>query len=92
MPCPRGVDIPTAFRCLNMVTAENLRSARTDYQRATAYRKEQSSASQCIRCGKCETHCPQGIKIRDMLKEAAGELEGPFYPIVKKAITLFKLY
>ena len=92
MPCPRGVDIPTAFRCLNMASAENLRSARTDYQRATAYRKEQSSASQCVRCGKCETHCPQGIKIRDMLKEAAGELEGPFYPIVKKAVTLLKLY
>ena len=92
MPCPKGVDIPTAFRCLNMASSESLRSARTDYQRATAYRREQSSASQCIGCGRCETRCPQGIAIRDMLKTAAKELEGPLYPIVKKGIRILKLY
>ena len=29
--------------------------------------QEEGSAQHCIKCGKCETLCPQGIKIRDML-------------------------
>ena len=92
MPCPKGVDIPTAFRCLNLVSSESLNSARTDYFRATAVRREQSSASQCVRCGRCETHCPQGIAIRDMLAQAAAELERFPYAIAKKAVRLLKLY
>ena len=32
--------------------------------------KEPTFATQCIECGKCEQHCPQGIKIREKLKEA----------------------
>ena len=30
----------------------------------TAIRKDATSASNCIKRGKCEQHCPQGIKIR----------------------------
>ncbi len=92
MPCPKGVDIPTAFRCLNLVHSENRQSARVDYRRCTAYRNEQSSASQCIGCGACETHCPQNIEIRQLLKEAAHELEGFTYPIVKRGVKLLKIY
>ena len=29
---------------------------------------------QCVGCGKCEQHCPQGIPIREKLKEADREL------------------
>ena len=32
--------------------------------------KEPAFPSQCIGCGKCERHCPQGIPIREKLKEA----------------------
>ena len=41
-----------------------------EYVQSTAMRRETSSASQCVGCGKCEKHCPQGIPIRTMLKEA----------------------
>lgn len=92
MPCPKGVDIPAAFRCLNMAHAEGKRSARTDYRRATAFRREQSSASQCVGCGACEKHCPQGIQIRDMLKEAAAVLENPIYKISKRGVKLLKIF
>ena len=33
-------------------------------------------ASECIKCGKCETVCPQHIKIREELEKAAAVLEG----------------
>jgi predicted aldo/keto reductase-like oxidoreductase len=35
-----------------------------------------SRASKCTECGKCEELCPQGIKIRDNLKDVVKELEG----------------
>lgn len=33
-------------------------------------------ASDCIKCGKCEKVCPQHLKIRDLLAEAANVFEG----------------
>ena len=65
MPCPKGVDIPVTFRCYNEMYSETKSGARKEYLQCTAFRKNQSSASQCISCGKCETHCPQQIEISD---------------------------
>lgn len=92
MPCPRGVDIPMAFHCYNLKYTENGKSAGKEYLQSTAMRREQSSASQCIRCGKCETHCPQGLPIREKLAEAAKELETPAYRIIRRAVKIFRIY
>lgn len=92
MPCPKGVDIPGAFRCYNAVYSEGKRSGRRDYLQCTAFRKETSSASQCIGCGKCESHCPQQIEIRKELKNAAAELENLRYKAIKTAIQVFHLW
>jgi predicted aldo/keto reductase-like oxidoreductase len=32
--------------------------------------------SECIKCGKCERECPQGLPIRQLLTEVAAEFEG----------------
>lgn len=70
MPCPRGVDIPGTFAAYNTMYIEGKQQGRFQYAQAVALTKEPSFASQCIECGKCEKHCPQGIPIREKLKEA----------------------
>lgn len=92
MPCPKGVDIPVTFRCYNEMYSETKGGARKEYLQCTAFRKNQSSASQCIGCGKCERHCPQNIEIRKELKRAVKELEPFPYKVAKKAIALFHLW
>ena len=92
MPCPKGVDIPGTFRCYNAMYSEGKKSGRRDYLQCTAFRKDTSSASQCVGCGRCESHCPQQIEIRKELKNAAGELETLQYKAMKTAIQLLKLW
>lgn len=92
MPCPRGVDIPVTFRCYNEMYSETKSGARKEYLQCTAFRQNQSSASLCIECGKCESHCPQQIEIRKELKNAVRELETLPYKVARKGIALFKLW
>lgn len=92
MPCPKGVDIPGTFHSYNLMYSENKKSGRHNYMMCTAVRKNPSSASQCVECGKCEVHCPQHIEIRKELKNARRELETPVYKIAKTAVKLFRLY
>ncbi|MCC8045238.1 MAG: aldo/keto reductase [Clostridiales bacterium] len=92
LPCPRGVDIPMAFHCLNMRYTEGSRSGSWEYIQSTAMRREPSSASGCIGCGRCEQHCPQGIHIREMLREAVKELETPKYRAIRWAVHKFHIY
>ena len=92
MPCPKNVDIPGTFSAYNRRYSEGKKEAFSEYFMCTALRKESTSASNCIECGKCEMHCPQGIKIREELKNARKELEGPLYKAGRAAIKLFKAY
>lgn len=92
MPCPKGVDIPGTFRCYNAMYSEGKSSGRRDYLQCTVMRKDPSSASQCIGCGKCESHCPQHLPIRQALKEASGELETLSYKVAKWGVQTFKLW
>ena len=70
MPCPKGVNIPGIFRSYNAMYAESKFSGRFQYAQAFGLTREPAFASQCVQCGKCEKHCPQGIPIREKLKEA----------------------
>lgn len=79
MPCPQGIDIPTAFRCYNRMYTEQRAAGRHEYLQITALQKHMSDISKCIECGKCESHCPQHIEIRKKLKEAQRELTPWYY-------------
>lgn len=92
MPCPKNVDIPGTFAAYNSRYADGKFSALREYMMCTLLRKDFTSASNCIECGKCEQHCPQKIEIRKELKNARKELEGPVYKIASKFVHLFFKY
>lgn len=88
-PCPKGVDIPGTFAIYNRWYGEDKTGAFMEYLKCTTLRKNSTAAGNCIGCGKCEKHCPQGIPIRKELKEAQKALEGPIYRICSKAVRWF---
>lgn len=92
MPCPHNVDIPGTFAAYNAKYAEGFISAEREYIMCTALRRDSSAASNCVKCGKCEMHCPQKIEIRKQLERAKKELETPVYKIARGIIKLMKMY
>jgi len=73
MPCPEGVNIPEVLAFYNEYyikdRAEEVKSK---------YRKQiplKNRAKKCVRCGRCEELCPQKLPIRELLAEAAFEIE-----------------
>ena len=92
MPCPKGVDIPGTFAAYNRLASEGKFAGLKEHFMCSAARQDSTAAYNCIGCGKCEKHCPQGISIRQELKNAGKALEGPLYRIARKVVELFKLY
>ncbi len=92
MPCPMNVDIPGAFAAYNVSAVDGKKEAWYEHLRSSIFRKDATSISNCIGCGKCEKHCPQGIQIREELQNAQKVLEGPIYKIAKKVVPLFIRY
>ena len=89
-PCPKGVDIPTNFAIYNSSYADGYINALREYIMCTSLRKVQSNASLCVKCGKCEQHCPQHLNIREELVKVSRRFENPIYkigvPIAKKVM------
>ncbi|MCD7825164.1 MAG: aldo/keto reductase [Clostridiaceae bacterium] len=92
MPCPKEIDIPTAFRCYNRMYTEKRSSARHEYLQIVALQRNMGDISKCIRCGKCESHCPQHIEIRGKLQEAKKALLPLHYRLGIKLVRLFKFW
>ncbi|MDR1536375.1 MAG: aldo/keto reductase [Planctomycetota bacterium] len=72
--CPKNVAIPGAFAIMNdYFIYRDLEKAKHGYFWET-YSK--AKASECVKCGRCEAVCPQGIGIIEELGKAARLLEG----------------
>ena len=89
MPCPRGVDIPSAFRCYNAMYTDGKSSARWEYMRMVGMRKNPALPTQCVACGKCQSHCPQHINIIEELKNADKALRPLPYKVFTVAARKF---
>lgn len=87
LPCPAGVDIPTCFSCYNEIYTTKFTTAFKHYTMTTgALAPKPSYASKCIKCGKCESHCPQSIEIRKRLKDTSRKLEPFWYKPARFAV------
>ncbi len=72
MPCPAGVDIPENFRMWNMYHIyQNEAAMKGRWKGMDASKK----ALSCVKCGKCESVCPQHISIRDDLSKLQKEFD-----------------
>lgn len=71
--CPMQIRIPDLF------TVMNLKKAYRNWGQEARYQEElnkgSGKASDCIRCGQCESVCPQQLPIRDLLVSVAQEFE-----------------
>ncbi len=72
MPCPAGVNIPRNFHLWNQYHI---------YQKYGVVKsgweglEEKERPINCIKCGKCETVCPQHLSIRENLEQVQRDLE-----------------
>ena len=91
-PCPKGVAVPTCFAIYNASYTESYINALREYFMCTTLRKDRSNASLCIKCGRCEAHCPQHLPIRDELQNVARRFETPLYKIGAAVASKFIKY
>ena len=91
-PCPKNVDIPGAFAAYNRYHTESPAGAKKDYLKCTLFRKNHTHAGNCIGCGKCEKHCPQGIEIRKELENVKRDLEDGKFRLFRKVLKVFKIF
>ena len=91
-PCPKNVDIPGAFAAYNRYHTESPSGAKKDYLKCTLFRKNHTHAGNCIGCGKCEKHCPQGIEIRKELENVKRDLEDGKFRLFRKVLKVFKIF
>ena len=65
-PCTAGISIYSVFLFDGYLTRYHL----DDWARLR-YDALEHKASECVQCGVCETRCPYGLPIRQMMKDAA---------------------
>ncbi len=83
MPCPGGVDIPGCFAAYNIRYTDSWYQGMKTYVMCTTLKTNPTNASKCLKCGKCEQHCPQNISIRRELEQVKKHMENPVYHIAK---------
>lgn len=72
MPCPAGVNIPQNFHIWNQYHMY-MNAGGLNWMWNNEIGEEQK-ADKCIKCGKCETLCPQKIAIREDLEKILKEV------------------
>jgi len=80
MPCPKGVDIPACFTAYNSSFALGFVAGLSQYLTSTGAMRPDSHgrAVSCVKCGACESKCPQKIGITKALAGVKKRLE-PFW-------------
>ena len=75
--CPQQIAIPDYFRLMNNVyqygetMLDRARNGYTDF----VEKQGKGKASECVKCGQCEGHCPQHLPITQYLENVARTFE-----------------
>lgn len=67
--CPKNIPIPDFFACLN--AKKQFKNWNSSMYYRTLSKSKGIKPSACIKCGKCETICPQHLEIRKLLEEVS---------------------
>ena len=86
MPCPQGVSIPEIFKLYNSYQLVKPHAIDQAFYQGTVI-PAGSGADRCVSCGLCTRHCPQGLKIPELLQQAHAELNEDWQ---KKVETILK--
>ena len=69
--CPAGIKIPNVLASLNTLHQyQDLRIARKQYYETVGEHRP----AECLGCASCERECPQGLPIRQLIREADDKL------------------
>lgn len=69
--CPQSIAIPEYFALYNNEKQALNKGFSTQSVYYSNYATHHGKASECIACGQCEEHCPQHLKIMDLLKDVS---------------------
>lgn len=72
--CPMEIGISGTFTVMNILTLYSNLAMAKHQQGWLVDKHGKKRAGECVRCGRCEKACPQHIKIRERLAEAAKAL------------------
>jgi len=79
MPCPAGVNIPGSFSSYNARYSHGFIEGMKQYIMSTGFISETGSGpGLCVKCGRCETHCPQKIPVMKELANVKRHM-GPWW-------------
>lgn len=71
--CPKQIPIPELFEDYNMTVQFGVNEINRKHY--AMHTDGHGKADDCIKCGKCEGHCPQHLAIRELLKTVAETFE-----------------
>ncbi len=71
--CPKKIAIPEYFSLVEESQWMTPAKAKEEYKKIQAGGK--GKASECLKCGKCESVCPQHLQIRKLLEEVVKKFE-----------------
>ena len=72
--CPMGINIPEIIKCYNrLLTFGDHGGPHMRY--ASLLKEGSGQAGQCVGCGQCESVCPQGLEVTEILAKASELLD-----------------